>query len=125
MDYDEYKLIREGLLALLCVGDKINCVYTMYREEVDLESDELIPCESYSNTIRHYTVAEISGDDTLGIQRDNHPYKQPLDRVYAYEGQLYIYNYAKHNHLDHWARLKKVIYVIELLKSEGNDSGGL
>jgi hypothetical protein len=119
MDYVEYKLIREGLIALLCVGDRINCIYTMVNGELDLESDELIPCESESHTIRHYTVAEVSDGHTIGIKRDNHPYRQPLDNIFAYQGKLYVYNNPYFRGYSHETTLKKVIYIIEKLRLQG------
>lgn len=113
MSYEEYQLIRMALFALLCVGDNINCIYTSLSKSWDAQGNELIPCES--NTIKHYTVTKVSDGFTMKVNRAGNEHVQYIENVFAYEGELYIWNSCDFPGLNHEKRLEK---VIEILKSE-------
>lgn len=109
---EEYYEIRKALIALLCVGDPINCIHTV-------DSNSYKGMMGYSkatalyqahNSVTTYTVAKLIDDVSIEMKLTGGGfYVQKLDYIYAYEGQLYIWNGDKPLSYDHETRLAMVI----------------
>lgn len=103
---EEYYEIRKALIALLCVGDPINCIHS-------------IP--SYG-VITKYTVSQLIDNDLIQLRlAGGNLYVQSISFIYAYEGQLYIWNGDKIFNYNHETRLAIVIDVINSPKTVFKD----
>jgi hypothetical protein len=75
---EEYEIVREGLLALLCVGDRINYLLTGIG---DIDTNY---------TIAVHFVNTILDDGNLMIRDDlGYSHYLPLKCVEVYKGKLY------------------------------------
>jgi hypothetical protein len=113
----DYFRVRDALIALLCVGDKINCIHSgmkdKYKGMMGYNHEPITLYETH-NTIIEYTVVAIVDNATIRLSTPKgNIYDQQLHFMYAYEGQLYIWNGDKLCNFSHEERLKMVIDAIE------------
>jgi hypothetical protein len=111
MDEEEYKMLREGLIALLCVGDKLNRIrpvngynhkdkthFTYYMITrctiIDFENEDVIRISDYHNTGNPSRIE----------------YKSKIDE---YNGQLYIWDTQLTDYYDRRKELTKRIEADE------------
>jgi hypothetical protein len=93
MDKD-YKLVREALIALMCVGDKIYYI-------------------TYTDHIETWDIIMVEEDRiTVDTGARYHP-KHYFDSIEAYEGKLYILC----NSLSILSKNKRVQSVIEIVEA--------
>jgi hypothetical protein len=101
----EYEQMREGLLALLCVGDTIKYIHS-HRDGMGSQFKPY-------NIILPYRVVEIS--ENL-IKMENFGYTSTVLRslIECYEGELYLWNDANsHFYTNRENRIKELIKIIE------------
>lgn len=107
----EYELIREGLLALLCVGDKIFRIHPI-TGAFDLKTKE----HTRYHTIAESTVIKFDeNDNTLQII-SNTGFKEWVDksRIEAYEGRLYAWNFVdRYYETKHEGKVDEMIKIIK------------
>jgi hypothetical protein len=111
----EYEQIRKGLMALMCVGDRIRW----------LRSNSLLT-EYYITTHR---VTEIH-DNNIVFDEWDYRYVVPKVRLECWEGQLYIwdnsdafYPYRGKKRIREMSYILKTLYQYE--RREGEDPGSL
>lgn len=104
---EDYELLKEALIALLCVGDRI---YRVYGSSVGL-SRAGVP------TIALSTVTEIISKTEMVVRRS---YTGPgsvenIKSIDMYEGNLYIWNTGSHLYsLPQKERLEKLAEIIKM-----------
>lgn len=100
--------IREGLLALMCVGDNI------YHLNTNSNGDITTMNGPYLNVIRTCTITEIVSKTKIRIQSKTGFFYQDTKWIDEYEGELYIWNargwYFENNYEK---RLEKMANVIK------------
>jgi hypothetical protein len=107
MTQEENK-IREGLVALLCVGDTIKHL------GVGVVSSYI------TDVIREDTVIQILDENMLRMRAYGGAiYLQSLDSIDEYNGELYIFNdNGKYYHDDYDERMKRLIRIINSDQTE-------
>jgi hypothetical protein len=104
---EDYELMKEALIALLCVGDRI---YRVYGSSVGL-SRAAVP------TIALATVTEIISKTEIVVKRS---YTGPgsvenVRSIDVYEGQLYVWNVGTHLYdLPQKERLEKLAEIVKM-----------
>jgi hypothetical protein len=96
--YDEYKTIREALIALLCVGDEV--VFICRR-----------PPKYEDYTFDKRTIMAIE-DDGVILQTWAYPRKISMHTVEHHEGQIYFFEDSGYP-LSCRARRKKMLKILE------------
>jgi hypothetical protein len=103
MTQQDYK-IREGLIALMCVGDPIYHLGTnSYNDLIHHSPNQTYTMKEFHNphrnghinTVRKYIIAEILEDKILcrTIRTINHAsFWQEINMIDEYNGELYIWN---------------------------------
>jgi hypothetical protein len=86
----QYSEIREGLIALLCVGDKIYYIYNPVGLLWDMKTKFK---HSIPITIRENTVVSITDKHVLvtSSYTGDKPFEVDFKFVQAYEGKLYCH----------------------------------
>jgi hypothetical protein len=108
MNIEEYNAIREGLIALMCVGDRIFYIYHglgSFNQET----------QQFDTTIKvkKCTITEII-DDGCAIKmvtESSYTSIQHTNMMDIYKGQLYIWNESKPT--DRLARASKIASIME------------
>jgi hypothetical protein len=98
---EEYEQIREGLIALICIGDKIKVIVNTLSRRY--------------NNIAIYTVAGFYNDEKL-MMKDELDYKcgLPIKALEVHKGELYSWEInGKHYPYRSAKRINKMIEIIE------------
>jgi hypothetical protein len=98
---EEYEQIREGLIALICVGSKIKVIVNTLSRR-------------YQN-IAVYTVIGFYNDEKL-MMKDELDYKcgLPIKALEVYKGELYSWEISgKYYYFRSLKRINKMIEIIE------------
>jgi hypothetical protein len=112
---EEYYEMRKVLLALLCVGDPINCIHCEERDKYKgmMGHNRTTALYETRNTITVYTVHKFIDNEVIQLKLPGGGfYSQTIEFIYAHEGQLYIWNGDKIFNYNHAARLAMVIDAI-------------
>jgi hypothetical protein len=112
-----YYEIREGLLSLLCVGSPIFTIYSSPSDNHYSGRGKYNYTLNYNNShyvILRHQVSEIINKDFIKINLGSTQYCQSVDFIFAYEGELYVWNA---DHLSSHTHEERAEIVINLLKS--------
>jgi hypothetical protein len=103
---ESYDLIRDGLIALLCVGDKIFHLYHGLGYYDHKKEKFTTPYK-----IKQCTIIEVN-DSTIRILTPlGYDSTHSINMIDVYKGQLYIWDAARP--YDYTLRVEKMIELIE------------
>lgn len=116
MTEEEYKIIKEGIISLLCVGDK---VYYIYRRIENVYNYDSKWTTQVHYVIRECTITHIC-DNIIQIESLQLGTKAPqcfdLEFVEMYDGRLYRYPV-----LDDKNSLQRLVDVTNIIESEDTE----
>jgi hypothetical protein len=107
----EYEQIREGLIALICVGDKIHRIYRVrgsYNKYTGV-------CDIYYK-VTDNTITHIPDGRSIGLGGSQFRTVQPTELIEHYKGELYFWSaldmYQIHT------RAQKLSKMVQILESD-------
>jgi hypothetical protein len=100
MALEEYLLVREARLALLCVGEELSFVH-LFQDE--------------ANKIKRYNIIEINNDSVV-IEYLGYSSFVPINNIEYYEGELYAWNPPQR--YNNYSRMGKVEAMIQIIESK-------
>jgi hypothetical protein len=114
MTQEDYK-IREGLIALMCVGDPIRNLDT---EMIDARRHGRLPkgtAYDLTNIVSVYTITEIYKEqNAIKICNPFNEFYQSMSMIDEYNGHLYIWNAdLKYGENEYEKRMEKLISLLE------------
>jgi hypothetical protein len=107
MTQEDYK-IREGMIALMCVGDKI----------LHLHGDD--ETSNYPlKVVRTCTILEIHEKNIKVVDATDAPYIADINLIDEYKGQLYIWNatgwYGKNQYEKRLEKMNRILKSHDML----------
>jgi hypothetical protein len=116
----DYYDMREGLLALLCVGDAIYRIFSSpYSNHYVARGQynySLLQSDTYC-TIREYTVAKILKNGKIKIRTSGgNESTESTNFIYPYEGRLFIWTEDSLSAFTHEERAAKVAEILDAKK---------